>query len=156
MLAVDPDLHEGFAPAGPPPYWQAQQDTKDEEHLRLLGIFYYVMAGITALFSLIPLIHVSIGLAMVLDAFPSSSGPPPPSWFGWFFVAIGSSIILVGEVLAVLTFLAGRGIAERRSRTLALVVAGVHCLNMPLGTLFGVFAFITLLRDSVAKRFDRR
>ena len=119
----------------------------------MLVIFYYVMAGITALFSLLPLLHVVMGVAMVTGAFPSSGGSPPPDFFGWFFVAIGGTIILFGETLAVLTFLAGRGLAERRSRVFALVVAGIHCLNMPLGTLFGVFAFVTLLRESVAERF---
>ncbi len=119
----------------------------------MLVIFYYVMAGITAFFSLFPVFHLAFGIAMVVGALPSGSGSPPPALLGWFLVAIAGSIILVGETLAVATFLAGRGVAERRSRTLALVVAGIHCLNMPLGTLFGVFALITLLRDSVVIRF---
>jgi hypothetical protein len=147
--------HDGrFIPAvSLPPAWRDQQDVRDEEHLKMLVIFYYVMAGITALFSLFPVLHVAMGVAMVTGAFPSSGGPPPPDFMGWFFVGIGGAIILFGETLAVLTFLAARGIAERRSRVFALVVAGIHCLNMPLGTLFGVFAFVTLLRESVAERF---
>ncbi len=149
--------HDGrFIPAvsGPPPEWRDPQDVKDDEHLRMLVIFYYVMAGITALFSLFPVLHVAMGVAMVTGAFPSSSGSPPPDFLGWFLVGIGGSIILFGETLALLTLLAGRGIAERRSRVFSLVVAGIHCLNMPLGTLFGVFAFVTLLRESVAERFS--
>ena len=31
--------------------------TRDEEHLRILSIFHYVVAGIVALFSLFPVIH---------------------------------------------------------------------------------------------------
>ena len=152
---MDPATEGRFVPAasGTSPEWRSQQDLKDEEHLRLLVIFYYVMAGVTALFSLFPVLHVAMGIALVTGAFPSSGGAPPPDFMGWFFIGIGGSIILIGETLAVLTFLAGRGLAQRSSRVLALVVAGIHCLNMPLGTLFGVFAFVTLLRESVAARF---
>ena len=39
--------------------------TKDEEHLRLLSIFHFVVAGMTALFALFPIIHLLIGLAIV-------------------------------------------------------------------------------------------
>ena len=38
---------------------------QDQEHLRLLSIFYYVCAGLTALFACIPIIHLVLGLMMV-------------------------------------------------------------------------------------------
>jgi hypothetical protein len=37
----------------------------DAEHLRLLSIFHYVYAGVTALFACFPLIYVAIGIAMM-------------------------------------------------------------------------------------------
>ena len=33
---------------------------QDEEHLRLLSIFHYVCAGLSAFFACIPLIHVTV------------------------------------------------------------------------------------------------
>ena len=47
--------------------------TQDEEHLNLLGIFHYVLGGVTAMFSCIPFIHVGIGTAM-----PSAYERPAP------------------------------------------------------------------------------
>ncbi len=43
---------------------------KDAEHLKLLSIFHYVLGGLTALFSLFPIIHLILGIAVVLGAFP--------------------------------------------------------------------------------------
>ena len=58
----------------------------DEEHLRLLGIFHYVVGALTALFALFPLIHFSLGLFFVL-APPHSTQQQgaPPAIIGWFF-----------------------------------------------------------------------
>lgn len=35
------------------------------EHLRLLSIFYYVLGAIYVMVALIPLIHLSVGIAIV-------------------------------------------------------------------------------------------
>ena len=41
---------------------------QDLEHLRLLSIFHYVVAGLAALFALIPVFHLVFGIAMVSGA----------------------------------------------------------------------------------------
>jgi hypothetical protein len=38
---------------------------QDEEHLRLLSIFHYVVAGLAALFALFPIFHLILGLFMI-------------------------------------------------------------------------------------------
>jgi hypothetical protein len=42
----------------------------DLEHLRLLSIFHYVYAGLTALMACFPIIYVVIGIAMLTNAVP--------------------------------------------------------------------------------------
>ena len=37
---------------------------EDVKQLELLSIFHYILAGITALFSCMPIFHLVIGLAM--------------------------------------------------------------------------------------------
>lgn len=39
---------------------------QDEEHLRLLSIFHYVVGALAAMFALFPIFHLVIGLVMVL------------------------------------------------------------------------------------------
>jgi hypothetical protein len=143
-----------YPPPGSP---DAVQQVQDREHLRLLSIGHYVYAGITAVFSLIPLFHVGFGLLMALSpAFgvAPSGGGPPPQVFGLFFIVIGGAIILVGETFAVLNFLAGRFVKQRRSRVFILVVDAFNCLNVPLGTLLGVFTFVVMSRPSVRAQFE--
>ena len=40
--------------------------SKDEEHLRYLLLGHNILAGITALFSCFPIIHIVVGLGMIL------------------------------------------------------------------------------------------
>jgi hypothetical protein len=144
------------------PYQAPPPGRSDAEHLKLLVVFHYVLAGFTALLSLFPIFHIAMGLAMLSGSGPFGSlgthpphGGPDPRWFGWTFVALGSFIILVGETAAVLTLLAGKSIAQRRRHTFCLVVAGLQCMNAPLGTALGVFTFVVLLRPSVKAEFMR-
>ena len=61
---------------------------QDEEHLRLLSIFHYVVGGLTALFACIPIIHLVVGLAILFGAFPGND--VPPAILGLFMVVIPS------------------------------------------------------------------
>ena len=140
-----------------PPAAEDVQRVQDHEHLRLLTIGHYVYAGITAVLSLIPLFHVGFGLLMALSptlgAPPSGSGPPPQV-FGLLFVVIGGVIIVAGETLAALNYVAGRFIKQRRSRMFIFVISALNCLNVPLGALLGIFTFIVLSRPSVRTQFE--
>mgnify|MGYP000166472252 CR=1 FL=1 len=62
-------------------------------------------------------------------------------------------IMLTGWILAVCILLAGRFLARRTHYLYCLIMAGVECLFMPLGTVLGVFTIIVLDRDSVRQTF---
>jgi uncharacterized membrane protein YdjX (TVP38/TMEM64 family) len=49
----------------------------EEQHLQLLAIFHYVVRELTAFFPCFPLIHLTIGLAMVFGGFPGNQPPSP-------------------------------------------------------------------------------
>lgn len=130
--------------------------SKDEEHLRLLAIFHYVVAGVTAVFSMFPIIHLIIGLAIVSGNFgPVDNQEFPPAVFGWVFVVIAAVFILGGLSLATAMALAGRSLQQRRRRVFCLVVAGLSCAMMPFGTVLGVFTIVVLMKDSVKQLFDK-
>jgi hypothetical protein len=127
----------------------------DEEHLRLLSIFHYVVAGITGFFGCCPVIHLTIGIALLAGAFPPSPhGGAPPRLLGLFFVVMSLFFMIGAWTLAVLTLLAGRNLARRRRYNFCFVVACIECLLMPLGTVLGVFTIIVLTRPSVKRLFD--
>jgi hypothetical protein len=133
------------------------QQVLDNEHLRLLAIFHYVLGGIMALFACIPIIHVLLGLGMV--AFPHAFGEgrkAPPAFLGWLFLVLGSCLITVGWAFAALVVSAGRCIAARKRYMFCFVVACVECLWMPFGTCLGVFTILVLNRPSVKELFAAR
>ncbi|TDB28316.1 hypothetical protein ATCM_11960 [Stenotrophomonas sp. ATCM1_4] len=138
----------------PPPH---DLPAEDANHLRLLSIFHYVLAGFTGLFSLFPVLHLVLGLAMVSGKLPVDASNPnaelEPQLVGWFFVAFAGIFITCGLTLAGFMVYAGRCLAQRRRHTLCLVVAGISCMMMPFGTVLGVFTLIVLLRPQVKAAF---
>lgn len=127
----------------------------DEKHLDLLAIFHYIFGGLLALFSCFPLIHVLMGLIMVNEQFQDSQGQGPPPAFGWIFVIVGAVFILAGWCIAACIIVAGRKLQTRRHRMYCMIVAGVACIYMPLGTALGIFTLVVLCRDSMKGIFDQ-
>jgi hypothetical protein len=127
---------------------------QDQEHLRLLSIFHYVVAAIGALFCSFPLIHVVMGLVLIFrpEAFDNGGEPPPPL-LGWMFVVMGGSFVLAGWVFSALIFIAGGCLARHRRYMFCLVMAALECLWAPFGTVLGVFTIIVLMRESVKQLF---
>ena len=126
---------------------------QDSEHLKLLAIFHYVVAGLMALFACIPFIHFFMGLALATGTFPDTDPEAQP--IGIFIMVFAGLFILAGWSLAVLIAYAGRSLQARRRYTYCLVMAGVECIFMPFGTVLGVFTIIVLMRDTVKEIFGR-
>lgn len=122
-------------------------------HLNLLATFHYVLGGLMGLFACFPLIHVGVGVAIVTDAFPTGNGQALPHAAGWGIIAFASMFILMGWVIAVMMLVAGRKLQRRRSHMFCMVVAGIECLFMPLGTILGVFTLVVLTKDAAKARF---
>lgn len=122
---------------------------RDLNHLNLLAIFHYVLGGLVLLFACIPIIHVVLGVIMISGKLPSGSGQPPPPELGWLFVAFGSLFIVIGWTLGILVIYSGKCIRNRRHWMFSIVIAALLCLNMPLGTILGVFTLVVLLKESV-------
>jgi hypothetical protein len=127
--------------------------SQDAAHLDLLGIFHYVVAALGALFSLIPVIHLALGLAMVTGHIPHKPGEPDPAVFGWIFVAIGGLLILCGLAFSTLLAYAGHCLRQRRRHTFCLVMAAISCTFMPFGTVLGIFTLIVLTKPSAKSLF---
>jgi hypothetical protein len=128
----------------------------DADHLKLLAIFHFVGAGLAALGMLFLFAHYSF--MHLFFANPKmwegqKGGPPPAEFFAifqWFYVAFG----LWFFVSLTLNLVSAFCLRARKHRTFSLVVAGINCVHMPLGTVLGVFTMIVLLRDSVREAYQ--
>ena len=83
----------------------------DLEHLHLLGIFHFVLAGVVALVSLLPLIHFVIGVVILF----ANDGDDAAPLVGLLLIGVASFIIVLGETLALCLALAGRSLMHRRN-----------------------------------------
>lgn len=129
---------------------------QDREHLQLLAIFHYVVAGLAALLSFFPLFYSVLGWFLLYAA--QHPGPnnqePPPAFLGWIFIAVGTVFFLGGITMAICILIAGRCLSHRKAYSFALVMACIECLFVPFGTILGVFTIVALSRESVKGLFS--
>jgi hypothetical protein len=130
---------------------------QDKEHLRLLSIFHYIVAGLAALFLFFPLPYTIIGGIFIFAARHGTAKPGeelPPEFLGWIFIVIGSLLFLLGIAIAICILIAGRSLAKHRHYWFAFAIACVECLFIPFGTILGVFTIIVLSREPVKTLFS--
>jgi hypothetical protein len=129
---------------------------QDNEHLNLLSIFYYIIGGLNILGSL-----GLFGLAGFISFMPKSmlqntqspSGPPPEMFMGFIGVMYGI-MGLFALAQGICNIIAAPKFKRCEGKIFCMVIAGINCLNVPLGTALGIFTFVVLARPSVVARFE--
>ena len=139
----------------PPPLY-----SKDAEHLRLLAIFHYVLAGLAVLgigFLCVHFLFMKLVLTNPEFTRGMQNARPMPfqpaqffSIFQWFYLFMGLLLVLA----AAFNVLSAVYLGRRRHRTFSLVVAGLDCLQIPFGTALGICAILVLSRDSVRQLYE--
>jgi len=137
---------------------QSRQRKIDESHLGLLSVFHFVAAGLAVL-GLVGLYgHYAMFRAVLSDPkmWQQQGAPPPPfemfSALKWMYMIFAAGLVGTG----VLNLLAGLFLRTKKRRAFTLAVAGINCLDMPLGTVLGVFTIVVLGRESVRDLYQRR
>lgn len=132
-------------------------DATDLAPLKTLAICHYVWGGLLLLMGTCPVSHLIFGIVMVNGSsfFPPGSGGPPPPEMGWFVIIFASIIIIFGWTLGLCTIYSGRCLHRQSHRLFSLIMAGINCIHVPLGTTLGVFTFIVLNRPSVKAMYNR-
>src|SRR5437879_4226104 len=100
--------------------------SQDESHLRLLSIFHYVLAALSALFHSIFLMHSLGGFAMWrgVPFFRSPGKVEPTAAFGLAVMVMGAAAVLFGWCLAACLLIAGRSLTQHKRYVFCLIVAG--------------------------------
>jgi hypothetical protein len=128
---------------------------QDTEHLQLLSIFHYVVAGLAALLSFFPLFYSAIGGFLLYAAqHPGANNQEPPVFLGLIFIAVGAVFFIAGLTMAICILVAGGCLSRRKGYSFALVMACIECLFVPFGTILGVFTILALSRGPVKALFS--
>ncbi|NNJ24936.1 hypothetical protein [Alienimonas chondri] len=120
---------------------------EDREHLRILSILHYVSAGMTAL-------GICAGGAWVAAVLTFAGAGAGEQGVFWLVAVVGAVAVLLNLAIVIAQTLAGRNLHRLRGRTFCLVVAAIECLNVPFGTLVGVFTIVVLSRPTVRAAFE--
>ena len=124
--------------------------SRDDEQLKLLSIFHYIVGGAGVLFALMPLVHMGFGyMFLFAPEHFHNSGESPPQFFGWMFFLMGAVFFLIGQSMALAIIISGRFIARRKHYLYSFIIGCIECAFFPFGTVLGVFTIIVLSRDSV-------
>ena len=128
----------------------------DAGHLQTLAVFHFVGVGLAVLGILLLCVHYAVFHTIFTDPkFWQGQIQPalPPELFSmlkWFYVIGGLWFVASG----ILNFISAFCLLARKHRIFSLVVAGINCLHIPLGTILGVFTIIVLVRDSVRELYE--
>ena len=125
----------------------------DQSHVRILSILHYIFSGWDAFGGSIPLIHFTVGIAILSGAFDGGRNPPPPL-MGVIFTSVGGSISLLFWSLAIMKFFAARCLRSHTGYRYCQIVAMIECVQFPLGPALGIFTLIVLSRPRVKMLFD--
>ncbi len=128
---------------------------KNLENLRVLGIFYYVVAAFAAMIALIPMIHLTIGSVLLIVSLVNPKVMFPLTFVGGVFVLVASFLILLGATFGICLFFAGRFLRQTRHYYFCLVMGGVACVFFPWGTVLGVFTLVLLSKEEVKSLFTK-
>jgi hypothetical protein len=139
----------------PPSLISPEQD-RDNEHLKLLSIFHFVagslaLCGIGFLVLHYFVMHTVFANPQMWKGPNGPAGPPAEFFqiFRWFYLVMG----LAMAVAFLANVASGIFLRQRKHRTFSLVVAALNCLQIPFGTVLGVFTIIILMRESVRKAY---
>ncbi len=127
---------------------------QDQDHLNLLGIFYYVWAGLSAfggVASLFVFVLMIGGMSAAMANSGQGGGLPAEIMVIMVIIVVFSVVLSLGS--AVLYYYCGRFLRERRKRTFCFVIAVITCMSVPLGTILGIFTIVVLNRPSVQDAF---
>jgi hypothetical protein len=126
------------------------------EHLRLLAIFHFVYAGLLVLGTLVPifwLLTASLWWPELAAEAQRDGAEMPTMATGAMALAFGAFGVLLGWIWAGCLVMAGRSLLARRRYTYCLVIAGLTCLSIPIGTALGVTTLVILNREDTRVLF---
>ena len=119
-----------------------------ELHVKILAVFHIVF-GLLGLVAALAILIVFGGMASVAGF---AAGSEPDAWLAVPILGIvGSVLMLIALALSIPGIIGGWGLLKSKSwaRILMIVLSALNLINIPIGTLLGIYGLWVLLsRDT--------
>jgi hypothetical protein len=107
------------------------------------------------LFGCFPAFHLIFGIVMLVVPMEDDCKDPfPAKIIACMMIFFAAAFIAAAWTLATLIMITGCKLAKMKSYLFCIVIAGVECIFMPIGTVLGVLTIILLSRPSVKELFN--
>ena len=137
-------------PGQPAPATPTQQDFDNLKTLGICTLVYGILIGLASLFGLV---YVAIGIGVAST--PATPDNPDPEMVGGILAGVGVLVCTLFAAKCALLVFSAIGLLKHKWRTVSYVGAALSCMNMPLGTILGVFTFLVLGRPSVRALYEQ-
>jgi len=127
---------------------------QDQEHLKILSVFHYIVAGFVGLMSCMFLLQVALQLLMVVMSIANHNSSS--TVVSLVMLMVPSGFLLCGWTMAFLMYKAGKLLPQHQRYSFCLTIACLMLIIIPFGTVLGIFSLIVLLRPQVKEMFAAR
>src|SRR4051794_32519466 len=95
------------------------QVNQDTEHLKILSICHYVLAGLCVVPLLYGVFYMILGIffGAMLSSMPHRADEPPAALFSGIFIFIGIMIAVVALTIGLLLLKSGRNLSRHQNHT---------------------------------------
>ena len=126
-----------------------------QHDLKVLSICYYIMAGINGAYAILAAAYV-LFIEAILTNVPlrNTAGKALPDFVPAVIAGFGGALAGFGLVCAACMAFAAWSLPKRRNYVVVMVAAILNCLQIPFGTVLGVFTFVVLNRPGVRHSFE--
>lgn len=119
-----------------------------------MSVFYYAWGGINLFAAFSSLLAIVLGIWLFYEG--ENTGDMEAQTAGVIYMIYGAFLFIFLTVYGILSLLVGSYIKNRKNRVFCLIIAGIACVNFPLGTALGVFTFMELEKPNVKSLFEKK
>jgi hypothetical protein len=119
-----------------------------ETHIKVLGVLYIVLSALGIFAAFLVLLIFGVGAAAVASDADAAQALP-------IIGLTGTALFVFLLAVSVPGIIAGIGLLKYRSwaRILTIVISAINLINIPFGTLVGLYGLFVLLSEEGARRF---
>jgi hypothetical protein len=129
---------------------------RDQASLRLLSLFHFIYASVAGLAGLLVLATLAIGCSIASAIVHFGKMPAAGLLIGG---TLATALVAIAALIfapAAVVFLSGMGLHRGEARWFSRWVAWLTLINVPLGTVLGIYTLRVLSRPSVQAFYRSR